>query len=533
MHRLWIPVLCGLAACRLTPANDASTDPSPVKLNFPAGIAMDSGGRLLYVSNGNADLRYGGGTLLTIDTLRVECAIDAHKKRDASDPACAQFEKHTPTDIALVTNDKGIPTAGCIDDPLDPSVVDCVEDPFVLSNATVRVGNFAGTIRVRKRGATTRSLYLAVRGDPSITYADIDVAGLAEKDPDALGHIDTPGLVDCFDDVSRVLDRDGYDRATNTTTLPPRCDKSHLIQTYTCPGRAGCLEGDNDIPSEPFNLLFEEGTAKTGPYARLLVAHLQPGQVSLIDLLGAPVVADVSPPFFAADRGGRRGAFGIARRDGGDAPLYYLTSNLTAAVSTFRITDTPGGDSIVPSAVFAIGGAFASGADGREIVFEPGGQRAFMTQNAPPSVAVLDTRLDEAQTRGLPSNKVVDTIQVCQSPSHMALRQRVEAGPPGADPTLRTKLYVACFTANQIMVVDPDRPGVDETILLGRGPTELAFNFSGAETPAAEQLPEPRHRRLYVTNYAESTIGVIDLDPDSPTENRLVARIGMPFPPTF
>jgi DNA-binding beta-propeller fold protein YncE len=126
-------------------------------------------------------------------------------------------------------------------------------------------------------------------------------------------------------------------------------------------------------------------------------------------------------------------------------------------------------------------------------------------------------------------NKVVDLIQICQGPSHMALRQLREADASGT-PLLRTRLYVACFTSNQVMIVDPDRPGVDETILVGRGPNELAFNWTGDETPAAHALPIPRRRRAYVTDYSESTISVLDLEPGSPTENRLIARIGLPVP---
>jgi hypothetical protein len=37
-------------------------------------------------------------------------------------------------------------------------------------------------------------------------------------------------------------------------------------------------------------------------------------------------------------------------------------------------------------------------------------------------------------------------------------------------------------------------------------------------------------RRGYVTNFSESTIAVLDLEPGSPTENQVIARLG--FPPT-
>ena len=525
-----LALAAGIGACHVH-IDDPGTDPRPATLDYPAGIAMDPGGRFVYVSNGNADLRYGGGTLMMLDTHRVECAIDAFRGLPP-DPSCAAFP--TASDIAVTRDEDNLPITGCVADPIDPQIVDCVEKPFALANSTIRVGNFAGTMRIRHSGdpatSTNRTIYLAVRGDPSITYLDVDLAKITAT-PDANGSIDRPGVINCVDDPSELTKRDGYDPATNLTTVPPLCDKSHLIQTYTCTDRFGCAQGDNDIPSEPFNMFVDEGTRPNGTsWARLLVAHLAVGEISLINLLGTPVVADVSPPFYVANQSGRRGVFGIARRDDPVQPIYYLTSNLTAAISTFHVTDDAAGGIVVPGAVFSIGAAFSSGADGRELVFEPGGQRAFMTQNAPPSVAVLDTRINQPEGRGLPSNKVVDTIQVCQGPSHLAMRQAKYAGPAGTEPLLQTSLYVICFTSNQIMIVDPDRPGVNETILVGRGPNELVFNFSGEETPAAQRMPAPRRRRAYLTNYSESTIAVLDLEPGSSTENRMIARIGLPLP---
>jgi DNA-binding beta-propeller fold protein YncE len=536
---LRLVVLAGLilgpsVGCRVS-IDDPGTDPAPGVLNFPAGIAMDPGGRFLYVSNGNADLRFGGGTLMMIDTVRFECALD-HLAGLPPDPSCAAFPSADDVAITHDPDDEDRHLSGCVLDPIDPQVIDCVEAPFVLKNSTVRVGNFAGSMRVRRTGPETRSLYLVVRGDPSVTRVEVDLGRLIP--PDARGQIDRPGVLGCFDDLAAQLDREGYDAASNTTTVPPRCDKSHLVQTFTCAGRFGCEEGENDIPPEPFNILLDEGkrtfvedgAVKEAEYARLLVAHLSAGNVSLVNLLGAPLVADVSPPFYVADQAGRRGVFGLARRDDPERPIYYLSSNLTSAISTFYVDDSPAGGTIVPGPVFSIGSAFSSGSDGRELLFEPGGRRAFLSENAPPSIAVIDTRADQPDGRGLPANKVVDVIEICQGPSHMALRQDREAVDAGGTPRLRTRLYVACFTANQVMIVDPDRPGVDETILVGRGPNELTFNWSGDETAADQRMPIPRRRRAYLTDYSESTLSVLDLEPGSPTENRLIARIGLPVP---
>lgn len=512
------------------------TNPPPSKLDWPAGMLIDPGGRFLYVTNGNADLKVGSGTLMMIDLLRFDCAVAAFNG-ETPDADCEQFP--SSSDIALVRDPHTrLPTAGCVADPDDPQIVDCTEDPFVLSNATVGIGNFAGTMRMQlgtqTQGGTTqttRRLFSAVRGDPSITYVDVHLDKLLAA-PDAGGHIDVPGILDCFDDPQDLVSRKGYDATHNTTTISPRCDPDHLLQVYTCPGSPDCKNGDNTIPAEPFNLLLDEGVSSVGtPYSRLLVAHLAAGSVTLIDLLGVPFIANVSPPFFTANALSQFGTFGLARLDSAEPPIFYLTSNITAAFSTFQVQETTGGGVVVPGPIASFGGVLPTGAAGRDLIFDPSGQRGYMTQVSPPSVAVIDTRLGQPDSHGLPADTVVDVIPVCEEPSFMAMRQSSVAGPSGGPPVLDTKLYVVCFLSNQLMVVDPDTTLIEATTLLGRGPNEVAFNFTGLEAAPGTALPEPKHRRAYVSEFGESTIAVIDLNPGSEFENRVIARIGMPFPP--
>src|SRR5262249_35719886 len=125
--------------------------------------------------------------------------------------------------------------------------------------------------------------------------------------------------------------------------------------------------------------------------------------------------------------------------------------------------------------------------------------------------------------------QLTDIVDVCQTPSHMGVRRGNVQGAPGTPDHVQTNLYVVCFLSSQVMVVDPDAPLVQDTILMGRGPDEITFNFGDDGDPDAP--PAPPARRAWVTHYSEMTIGEIDLDPGSPTQNRLVARIGKPVPP--
>jgi hypothetical protein len=144
-------------------------------------------------------------------------------------------------------------------------------------------------------------------------------------------------------------------------------------------------------------------------------------------------------------------------------------------------------------------------------------------------VLVIDTRITDMHNPGQPLNQLVDIVDVCQTPSHMEGRRTLVNGAPGTPVKLQTNLYVVCFLSSQLMIVDPDAPQVQDTILLGRGPNDIAFNFGNVDD--ADAPPAPPARRAWVTEFSQMTIGEIDLDPGSPTQNRLVARLGKPVPP--
>ena len=120
-----------------------------------------------------------------------------------------------------------------------------------------------------------------------------------------------------------------------------------------------------------------------------------------------------------------------------------------------------------------------------------------------------------------PANQVVDVVDVCQTPSHMGVRRTTVAGAPGTPARTQSRVFVACFLSNQVMVVDPDLAEVVETILSGSGPNDIAFNYGDGL-----DQPEPAHRRAFVSNFVESTLSVIDLEASEPASWYLVSLLG-------
>ena len=525
--------------------NDKGTDPQAAQLYFPSGIAMDPSGHYVYVANGNADLRYGGGTVVMVDMLSYECTI-------------AEFRRHSPVDLMFDPTTK-LPDAclrpdhqpeywddlaikaKCIHDPLDRAIIDCDESAFILQNSTVRIGNFAGAIRLLNDDADAlhRTLFVAVRGDPSISEIQVHMPGSSSA-AFAPQDINDPGVLQCVAHPEALKERpqyhpDPFDPSRFATSAPAPCEADFLIQDYRCQGEPTCVIGTDQnsktqLPTEPFGMAIDQAGN------RLLVTHLSTGQVSVIDArpntLPVNALLSESQPFFPPDPTGRHGAFGIAQQHPDDAhSLWYMTSNVNPLIATFRVGDSsaviPASTNLViPESTFGLNSSFAQGGDVRDIIFDSDGNRAFATDANPPTVLVIDTRVDTTNG-GIPHNVVTDIVDVCQTPSHTGVRRFTVAGAPGTPSRRKTKIVVVCFLSSQLMIVDPDRPGVDETIFSGlSGPNDIAFNFTddGATHPVTD-LGVGRH--AYVTNYSESTVAVVDLQPGSPTENRVLARLGL------
>ena len=515
--------------------NSKSTDPNSAQLYFPSGIVMDPDGRYLYVSNGNADLRFGGGTVMMVDMVGFECTIAEYRKHVPVTAADAQTV--IPDACKFRSDDDWMHSAVydnlCRRDALDPSIIDCDESGFILQNSTVRIGNFAGGIRLLEdpNDDKHRTLFVAVRGDPSITRVDVHMPGSSTGNPGFPGayapaDMNDPGVLQCVADPSTLVNRPEYDATTHRTSSPQPCDASFLVQDYYCNGEPSCTagftgNGKTQLPTEPFGMQIDRTSR------RLLVAHGESGQVSVVDIDRPPTQAllSVSAPFFPPDPTGRHGSFGLAQQDPTDRhSLWYVTSSSNPLMSTFRVADA---DLVVvsPEATFALSNTFAQGTDVRDIIFDDGGQRAFVTENNPPSVLVLDTRTD-ATEGSQPHNVITDVVDVCQEPSHMGVRRFTVAGAPGTPAYTKTKLVVVCFVSSQVMIVDPDRPGVDDTIVNGfAGPNDITFNFTDPTSPRPiADLGLGHH--AYVTNYSDSNLAIVDLEPGSATENRVLAHLG-------
>jgi len=293
------------------------------------------------------------------------------------------------------------------------------------------------------------------------------------------------------------------------------CDDAHRLAT---------VQNDPNnppIPDEPFGVFADNGpTGVDNAYAHgfAMVTHLTNAAVTLIHspANGNAQIADLVVNLFAADQTtGLRGATGIAGRSegvDGDIDIVYVGSRSEDRIQTFTVgrpSNTPL-PFLLPSNFFfldAVGGSPGAGgsSDTRGMQFSPDGKRLYVVNRRPPSLQIFDT---SRGPDGVPRNAPSGASDICRQASTVFV----------FDPGDGERAYVTCFQDGEVYVVDPrGQSQVEDIITVGRGP----YSVVGAKNL---QL-------LFISNYLEDTIAVVDVTPTSPTRNRVVLRIGKPRVP--
>jgi DNA-binding beta-propeller fold protein YncE len=270
------------------------------------------------------------------------------------------------------------------------------------------------------------------------------------------------------------------------------CDDSHRLTR---------MRNDEDLPElpdEPYGIYVDS----VAQYAA--VTHLRSGTVSLVDspAAGTPILSDAIGGLF---NGTSPGTTGIAGRLPGPNNILYVQSRVEDRIQTLTVARQNGGPAfLVPSSYFFLNevglGAAGSSTDSRGVVFDAAGDRAYMINRSPPSLMTYDTSIG---TGGAPQNQFVTATDICREASSLVL----------ADGGEGNRVYISCFQSGELYVVDPRGISrVEAVTTVGRGPFSVA-------AAASRQL-------LFISTFLDDAIAVVDIDPASPTVNRVVLRIG-------
>lgn len=460
---------------------------------FPTGLAMTPDGRYLFVTNGNSDLKYNGGTVTVVDVDRA---------------------------LERILDPLSFPES-CRPDPQNSQVIECQEGPApdgqggtlpgaILEDLTVRLGYFPGFLVLEDlslspftpwmpeagtEGERRYRLYTPVRGDPSVTFVDVIMGG------------DNGDEILCLD----------CGQGCSTAGLSD-CLARHRVEVPS-PGRSGQMSGD--LPAEPFGL----GLQPVGGF--MLVAHLVGGSLSLVDLggyqgdlrRGGPDLVHILVDVLSRSAENASGGFNVAFRSPGDPTDWiYLSNRRASQILMLRVAgaDEPVDEDrglrmvLGPSVVLGAPlGPLEVGADVRGIQVSPDGETLFALTRTPPALVSIDIRLKD----GFPRNEVLDVVEVCPQPSILRLRE---------DSHGRILAYAVCYGSGDIYVVDTIEAQLVGRVESGGGPYDLVM------VPEDPAVPASRRGFGFMSNFGEHTVGVVDFREDSPTYHQLIGRIGWP-----
>ncbi len=526
--------LAGLAGCFLS---SDGVPPPLYEFYYPTGLLVSPGATTLYVANSDFDLQYASGTLQSLDlsTLRdtTRTLRDGLSTGLEASAACKK--------IGVGTN----PSSTLYPGPCAPVTL----KPFVKKVA--QIGAFASGIALAHKpcdeGRGAR-LFVPVRGDPSITYFDVD-----DDRPSVCG-ASNPATGSCKDNVI-CLD-------CGQTADGERCSDSFLIGRDPAQSQRALT-----LPVEPFGMAIDErGEA-------IVTAHQTTQQVSLVvnhwdrlptlehylsDLSPGPTdIAALPIPRIVEEN----------RETINYTPAFITTFRSAPEVDIIRYADDAGASPPRPFVTRALAASVAvtaSSTDSRGVAIDGSARRAceelcpsatteierqtrnvclrtcaetnplemFMANRAPAALVIgaLETVFAEASgpngtivTGAYEKPSFYDSVPLAFGASRVVLGHVIDR-----DGHLARRVFAVTFDSRFVFSYDPEARRVDAVIRTGRGPHAIAFD-TGTEVDEAGATKA--YSTMYVGHFTDSYIGVVDLDTRNPTFGSMYMTLGQPVPP--
>lgn len=529
-------------------------DPARGQIYFPVGLAVDAAAEYLVVIGSDFDLQFNQGT---VQSLSLERIRQLARVPCTSDDECGSAQH---CDRAPTAENRSAPSYFCVDDAGDLAGQPCGAlgentswakvtvpgrcapvslvappdgGPSLLRDA-VGISAFAtgGVLRADPTGSGASRLFIPVRGDSTLHWADLEQGRFLCGQPADAGAAGAPSRCD---DAHKVSLAPGW--IQEIQPVPDDDDPDQTIEPL-------------EVAPEPFDL------AATADGRVLVMTHQLNGQVSTFanDWLGPPVLVDrltldtglpmgvaaVPPPSASELWPSLVPTFLIGARSEarvqmvaflGDGILGDAATDPTAAVPLVEKA-RPSLEPIA-SAPLRVN---SSGLDSRGVTIDDLRRRdamaacaaddsaclkravavpldVYIANRSPNSLLVgtIEARVGELGSDGVPSFH--DTIPLTSGPSRVFLGQvRTPAG------ELERRVFVTCFDSALIYVYDPARRKVEAEIHTGRGPHAIAF--------------DPQAPLAYVAHFTDSYVGVVSLDQTHPaTYGAMLASIGLPTPP--
>ncbi len=588
----------GFASVLLTACYSAGDGvaPPPNNFYFPVGLAVSRGGNVLYAANSDFDLQYNGGTIQSYDLHAIRRDV-VKTIADPTNPDVPYFTRPKPGDCpgqAPTQQTEGDATPTLRGQTCAPPVD---STKYVRDSATI--GAFAADLQLSPGGSR---LFIPVRGDATLTWADVAVDDATSAPAATATKADyAPFGLNCGT-------RDGENRCDAAHHAGNNAYEAGNSRNLTMPGEPFGMAFSDDGTAIA---ITHQSTAETSLFATGLTV-LAPKKTNDPNAsTPAPTEAPspMNPSLQFVLEGVATGGNGIAAVPhdpdafpacvlGTDPtcvnpprPAFLQTSRYNAEVDLLRYYTDEGGAVAPPSNApsssvhrpFLIEEqAFpitvnSVGSDSRGIAIDPTKriQCKLAVQPAGAGRTDSDVAADLETCARLPAkvyiaNRAPDTLLVGEvgevsvkgdgtfNADQLVLYRNlpISAGASrlylapivAADGKLALRLFVLCFDASLVYVIDPETDNTENIIRVGEvggiGPFALAFDpftmddvarrLSVPQDPRDPDLDLKRYRFAYLANFTESFLQVLDLDgsrTDKSTFEQVVFNLGEPTPP--
>ncbi len=489
---------------------DTYVDPLPRadQLAWPIGLEVHPNGRYLYAVNSNFDTRYNeevGGTISVFDL---------------------------ETQSMLVGNGPFIPSFGGqikLNDDASKAYVAVRYENQVLALDVASNGSALGcdtsetaeqaltsemdTCRIQKVPNTNDGVMMP--SDPfGLDVLTLQTSRSEVKHADGFWTLSLGSFSSTIDATGRSLDEFLATLALTLNNLPG----------VSAIGRDGFLTVYGD-DGNTFEVVLTDPASNVQVFDTtrsdvLGVSHLRGTQLTAISLPQQDVAsASMRSAEFLA------GSNAITRRPG--TRDFYAAGRLSRDLAIFQPYLAPESQRV--EALIDRGRVtlnhLTSAVDARAMVFEPDGKTLYVATRNPDALHVISIAPADPEKGTGTAHRIVASIPLERSPSDVV---RLQVG-------TQTRLYIPCFEDGVIQVVDPATLAVVDEIQLGASPYVMKVDRGAYCTPGSgrcwgyvslfDDLARSGGRCDLNREEPCGSIGVVDLDPESPRYHRLIRKL--------
>jgi DNA-binding beta-propeller fold protein YncE len=314
-------------------------------------------------------------------------------------------------------------------------------------------------------------------------------------------------------DGSAVFCRDGETQ----TSDPQACAWTRVPKS----------EGAAEIPSDPFamdvmTLDWQTPSGSTFDIDLVNLAHLRGESVTSIALARSGDETGATMKSASLIPGGSA----LARRPG--TRDIYVGGRVSREIVIFYPylePETGAVQAVIRRGSIVLGNVGQT-VDTRGLAFSEDGETLYVVTRAPDALHVVDLGPSNPETAGGTLGKVTTSIPIPSNPSDVFVHE-------GVDGT--TRLYIPSFDEELIVVVDPEAKVVEDEIEVGAEPYHFVVDrapsrcIPGAPCRAYVSLFNdlPTAAGTCAENRTEQcgSVGIIDLNPDSPRFHQLIGKI--------